>query len=118
MIKTFSVAFADNFSTLSSNNPPPGIFPECLWDEQKPIEQQIFPGKAFPQSGLGNSSSLEAGRLCKVYTDLGQLEHTTFQRSSRSTGFTGLDFLTTEAARSHEESLYRGTAIVRHRHPR
>lgn len=40
------------------------------------LNSRLFLGKAFPQSGLGNSLSLETGRLCKVYTDLGQLEHT------------------------------------------
>lgn len=47
LIKMFSVTFAGNFYSLSSNNPSPGIFLECLWNEQKPIEQQTFPGESI-----------------------------------------------------------------------
>lgn len=62
--------------------------------------------------------------LYKVCTDSSQLEYTTFQRPSWFTllspisGLTGLDFLPTESARLHEESLWRETAIFRCRHPR
>lgn len=64
-------------------------------------------GKHFHRVGSWIASVWRQKGLYKVYTDLGQLEHTTFKRSSRSTGFAGLNFLPTASKIACREPVQR-----------